>query len=265
MLKRTLIILQGLWVIAAPAQISSTDQEFEAMPVGGKAQIELVMETQLYIPKIVLASDFETDFTLFFDIDSTGNAVSFKTESSSHKVLISEAERQLRFLKFKRTLNLPGESRPYFLSFHLSRDKYNKYFKQKSKYMLKKSLPADSSYVVYSRADKSPDYYKNGEDGLKEFILGEMEYPKLAIEKSVEGTVVIEFVVETNGYITNIITQQGVNAGCTEEAIRILKRTKWQPAILNNKLVRYKMTYPITFSLRNTLHDFGTSSGTTGQ
>ncbi len=168
-------------------------------------------------------------------------------------------------LKYKRTLNLPGETSPYFLSFNLSRDKYNRYFKQKHRFTLTRKFPADSSLAVYARADQSPEFYKNGEDGLKEFILSEMEYPKVAIERSVEGTVVIEFIVETNGFITNVAPLKSVNAGCTEEALRIIKQTRWQPAVLNGKLVQYKMTYPITFSLRNTLHDFGTSSSTTGQ
>ena len=126
-------------------------------------------------------------------------------------------------------------------------------------------MQADSSYVVYTRADLAPEYYKNGEEGLKEFILSSMEYPKLAIEKSVEGTVVIEFIVETNGYITAITPKHNVGAGCTEEALRVITQTRWQPATLNNKLVRYKMTYPITFSLRNITKDNASSSQATGQ
>jgi protein TonB len=138
------------------------------------------------------------------------------------------------------------------------------YFKQKNKLTLKKPLPADSSFVIYTKADKSPEYYKNGDDGLAEFILSQIEYPKLAIEKSIEGTVVIEFVVETNGYLTGITVKQGVNAGCTEEALRLIKLTKWQPAVFNNKFVRYKTNFPITFSLRNISKD-NTSGSQMGQ
>lgn len=265
MLKSLLLFLPLLCVLVAPAQISSTDKEFEAVPVGGREQLDLVLETQLTLPKVVLSSEFDLDFNLFFNIDTAGNAFNFKTDSRHYKVIEAETQRILSFLKFKRTLHLPDEPRPYFLPFHISRDKYQKYYKQRSRLSFKKPLPADSSYHVYSRADHSPEYYKGGEDGLKEFILTELEYPKIAAERSVEGTVIVEFVVETNGYITNLITKQGVNAGCTEEALRIIKQTKWQPAVLNNKLVRYRMSYPITFSLRNNMKDFGTSSGTTGQ
>jgi protein TonB len=67
----------------------------------------------------------------------------------------------------------------------------------------------------------------------------------------VEGTVVLEYIVETNGFVTGIVPKKRVSAGCTEEAIRLISETRWQPAMLGGKAVRYRMTYPITFSLRN--------------
>lgn len=264
MLKKYAFILAVICCNISQAQLSSTAPEYEAHPVGGKEQLDWVFQTQLTLSKLILNPDFELNVTVFFNVDSTGNAVDLKTDNIQNNVLRKEVYRQFRFLKFKRTLNLPDETRPYFSSFRISSDKYNKYYKQKSKLSFKKTIEADSSYSVYSRADKSPDYYRNGDDGLKEFILSEMEYPKIAVERSVEGTVILEFIVETNGYITNVVSKQNVNAGCTEEALRIIKQTKWQPAILNNKLVRYKMTYPITFSIRNAMRA-GSTSGTTGQ
>ena len=180
-------------------------------------------------------------------------------KNNNNNVLRNELIRMFSFWKFHKTLHLPNESRPYFLTFKLSTEKYNKYFKQKNKLNLKKPLPADSSFIIYQKADKSPEYYKNGDDGLADFILSNIEYPKIAVEKSVEGTVVIEFVVETNGYVTGLAVKQPINAGCTEEALRLIKETKWQPAVVNNKFVRYKTTYPITFSLRNISKDNSSS------
>ena len=163
------------------------------------------------------------------------------------------------------TIPFSNLSSTYFIKFNVSKIKYNNYFKQKSKINLKINLSADSSFIIYSKADKSPEYYKNGDEGLADFILSEIEYPKLAIEKSIEGIVTTEFIIETNGYVSNLIIKNGIGAGCSEEALRIIKQTKWQPAVINNKLVRYKTTYPITFSLRNVNKDNGTSSQSLGQ
>jgi len=233
------------------AQTSATSLEFEAKAIGGKEQVEQVLQTQLTLPKTLLTGNFDTELTTFFDIDSAGKANNIRVDGGTNNVLRNEVKRVFSFIKFNQTLHLPNESRPYFLKFALSTDKYNKYFKQKNKFTIKKPLPADSSYTIYTKADKSPEFYKNGDEGLNEFVLSTIEYPKLAVEKSVEGTVILEFVVETNGYITGITVKQPVGAGCTEEALRIIRLTKWQPATLNGKFVRYKTNYPITFSLRN--------------
>ena len=264
MIKKIIIIIILLFKGLVVAQTSSTSPEFEAQVVGGKEHFEQILQTQLTLPKTILTSNFDTKITAFFDLDSAGEAVNVKLEGQVNNALRYEIIRIFKFFRFYKTLNLPNESRPYFLFFKLSTEKYNRYFKQKNKINQKNTIVADSSFSIYSKADKSPEYYKNGDDGLSAFILSNIEYPKLAIEKSVEGTVIIEFVVETNGYITNITVKQGVNTGCTEEAIRLIKETKWQPAVLNNKLVRYKTNYPITFSLRNVNKD-NSNSGLMGQ
>lgn len=265
MFKKYLYILLLLLSKRNFAQKSSTDPEFEAQAIGGKAQIEQALQTQLNLPKLLVNSDFKTEVLTFFDLDSAGNAIHIKIEGQVNNVLRQEVSRMFRFLKFKRTLHLPNESRPYFLNFSLSTEKYNKYIKQHSKFNLKNPKPADSSFVVHAKADRSPVYYKNGEEGLVDYILSEIEYPKIAIEKSIEGTVVLEFIVEINGYVTGIEVKKSVNGGCTEEAIRLIRETKWNPAVLNDKLVRYKTTYPITFSLRNVNKGNESSSQTIGQ
>lgn len=256
-------LLYSLLCFTLMARPQSNNYAIEAMPEGGKENIEQVLQTQLTLPKTILTSGFETDLVVYFNVDSTGAPADVKFEGQVNNALRKELARVLRFMNYKRTQNIYKD--PYFLNFKLSTEKYNRYFKQRYKLNLKKNLPADSSYTVYSRADLAPEYYRNGEEGLKEMILSGMEYPRLAIEKSVEGTVVIEFIVETNGYITGINVLRGLGAGCTEEALRVIKQTRWQPATLNNKLVRYKMTYPITFSLRNITKDNASSSRAIGQ
>jgi TonB family protein len=260
MLQKWLLMLFSVFLGCLNAQMGNTAPEFEAHPLGGREQLEQVLQTQLTLPKSLLTSGFEEEVTLFFDLDSSGKAVGFKFAKGMNNVLRNELKRMTGFLRFKRTQSALGDVQPYFLVFKISTEKYNRYQKQRSRFNLKKSQEAVSSMVIYARADKSPEYFRNGEEGLAEFVLGEIEYPKLAKEKSIEGTVIMEFVVETNGYITNVLVQQGVNGGCTEEAVRIMKQSKWQPAVLNNRLVRYRTIYPITFSLVNTGKD-GTSIG----
>lgn len=242
-----------------------TSSAIEAGVIGGKEQLEQVIETQLSLPKLLLNSKLNTQVKVFFDLDSLGKAIHISFDESYNNVLKNQITYLLKFLHFSHKQDPNYETVPYFLNFNLSNEKYKKYIKQQYRLNYTSKLGIDSSFTVYSKADKSPEYFKDGESGISDFVLSEIEYPKLAIEKSVEGTVVIEFIVETNGYVTGLTIKHPVGAGCSEEALRILQRTRWKPAEYQGKLVRYKKSYPITFSLKNNSRENATSAKTIGQ
>ncbi len=249
----TLICLFFAFNISAQNRIISVSVEAEV--AGGKETLDQVLETQLTLSKLILTKDFSKDVIVYFEIDSVNSAKNITFDRGLNNYMALELKRILKFLKFNKKTSVSETPYEYFLTFNLSTAKYNKYGKQRSKPIVKNERKADSSFVIHSKADKSPEYYKRGEEGLTEFVMSEIQYPDIAREKSIQGTVVLEFVVETNGFITNINVKQGVNGGCTEEALRILKQTKWNPAVLNEKYVRYKINYPITFNLQNSFKD----------
>lgn len=261
MIKKGLLLIHVLVTCVLGAQNINANGDVEAMPVGGKEQIDQVLQTQMTLPKVLLTPHFNQNVTAYFHLDSVGNAIHVEFDYGLNNALRKETVRLLKFLKF-RPASTHTPKTTYYLSYTISTDLYDKFTKQKNKYTVKKSLPCDSSYVVHMKAEQSPDYYKNGEEGLNNFVVSEIEYPALAVEKSLQGTVILDFVVETNGYVTNIVAKQGVTGGCTEEAIRLIKMTKWQPAVIGGKYVRYKTTYPITFSLVNST---GTTTSAQGQ
>src|SRR5688572_10207816 len=125
------LIFSGL---SAFAQTSPTDPQFEAQVIGGKQQIDQVFQTQMTLPKQIGNSGFESDFTCFFDLDSSGQALHLKFVGQVPLAISKEVQRLFRFYHFRLTLDLPDESRPYFLKFSLSSDKYKAYIKQKNKF-----------------------------------------------------------------------------------------------------------------------------------
>jgi TonB family protein len=261
MLKKLLFALLCIYSLSSTAQQSN--YAVEASIVGGKEQLEQVLQTQLTLPKTLLTSHYQKDIIAYFDIDDEGKAINIRFDGQSNNMLRAELKRILGLMKYTKSSNAYKD--PYFLTFDIATDKYNRYYKQRSRLNLKKEIAMDSSAIVYSKADRAPEFHKNGEAGMAEFVMASMEYPKLAIEKSVEGTVVIDFVVEANGYVTAVSLRQALGAGCSEEALKVIKLSKWQPATLNGKYVRYKMSYPITFSLRNISNDNSSSGRTLGQ
>lgn len=225
--------------------------------VGGKANVEQVLKTQLEIPKSVWSADYKQEIITYFTVTKEGKIDNFSFDKKYNNFLEAEVKRLFRFFTY-----LPYEeqdkgivAKECAFRLKLSADDYKKYQKFRGKSPVKTNFPKDTSFTVYERADVAPEYYKNGEEGLKEYVLTEILYPSVAMRNTIQGTVVLEFIVEANGYPTNIVVKQGVNGGCTEEAVRLMSATKWVPAQKDGKYVRYKMTYPIGFSLQNINRD----------
>ena len=103
---------------------------------------------------------------------------------------------------------------------------------------------------IVSKANKMPRF-KGGDKKLQAYLNKNLNYPKLAKENRVEGTIYISFVVTKKGKITNITQLNKKNGwGLDEEAYRVVKSMpKWKPAKQNGKRVNCKLTLPIKFRL----------------
>ncbi len=85
---------------------------------------------------------------------------------------------------------------------------------------------------------------------LLEFIYSNIKYPAIARENSVEGMVVITFVVEKDGSITDARIARDIGAGCGQEALRVVKMMpKWNPGKQRGRPVRVQFNLPIRFKL----------------
>ncbi len=92
------------------------------------------------------------------------------------------------------------------------------------------------------------------------FFNRNIAYPLQAREQNIEGTVVLNFVVEKDGYISNPTIVKDIGGGCGEEAMRVaegmneaLKSAKltWVPGKIKGAPVRTQMTTPIRFKIQN--------------
>lgn len=120
-------------------------------------------------------------------------------------------------------------------------------------YGCKSQLPTNSSTAdgaVYELADvdTKPEPEGGIENLYKEWS-SNVKYTKEAIEKDVEGKIFVEFVVNTDGRISNIIIVQGLGHGLDEAAINGLEKTKlqWKAGMKDGKKVGVKMILPFVF------------------
>lgn len=92
--------------------------------------------------------------------------------------------------------------------------------------------------------------YEGGMDAFYQYVAREMTYPKVARQQGVEGTVNVQFVVEKDGTLSNVIAAQGIGSGCDEEAVRVVRNAKaFKPGSQRGKKVRVRMSMPIVFKL----------------
>ncbi len=89
---------------------------------------------------------------------------------------------------------------------------------------------------------------------LLEFIYQNIKFPSVARENGIQGTVVINFVVNDDGSVTNVEVLRDIGGGCGEEAKRVVEMMnklpeKWTPGRQRGKAVRVSYTLPVKFRL----------------
>jgi protein TonB len=86
---------------------------------------------------------------------------------------------------------------------------------------------------------------------LLSFLSKNIRYPKLAREANIEGTVVISFVVEKDGQITQAQIRRDVGGGCGREALRVVNQMpNWIPGSQQGRKVRVMFNLPVRFKLQ---------------
>ena len=82
------------------------------------------------------------------------------------------------------------------------------------------------------------------------YIKNNLKYPIIAAENGIEGTVVVGFVIERDGSISNVNVISSPDLGLSREAVRLVKSMpKWNPAMQNGSPVRVKYNVPVKFKL----------------
>lgn len=92
--------------------------------------------------------------------------------------------------------------------------------------------------------------FPGGKQGLMQYLTSMIRYPGDAIMGNIEGRVVVSFVVESTGEITDVKVARSAHPSLDKEAVRLVESMpNWNPGMLNGKPVRTKFALPITFRL----------------
>lgn len=115
-----------------------------------------------------------------------------------------------------------------------------------------KEAPADSTAKeeVFMVAEQMPEYPGGMKEMLK-FLQENVKYPVNAIKNNVQGRVIVQFVVEKDGTLTEFKVARSVDPDLDAEALRVLQTMpKWKPGMQKGQVVRVKFTVPVSFKLQ---------------
>lgn len=98
--------------------------------------------------------------------------------------------------------------------------------------------------------DQQPSF-PGGTNALNTFILSNLKYPVFAQEKGIQGRVVVKFIVEKDGSISNVEVNRSVDPDLDNEAMRVVKAMpKWIPGQINGKAIKVECSHPFVFRLQ---------------
>jgi protein TonB len=103
--------------------------------------------------------------------------------------------------------------------------------------------------VSFAAVEKLPAF-PGGEAAFGNYLSKNIRYPPVAKENNTQGRVILSFVVERDGSLTDIKVLHDIGGGCGPEAVRVLSKSPhWTPGIQNGKKVRVAYTMPVNFTL----------------
>lgn len=104
---------------------------------------------------------------------------------------------------------------------------------------------------IFVIVEDMPSFQGGDINKFREFINKNLRYPEIAAENGIQGRVILSFVVEPNGRVSNVRILRGVDPALDKEAIRVVESSpKWQPGMQRGKPVRVSFNIPIIFVLQ---------------
>ncbi|UII25328.1 energy transducer TonB [Fulvivirga maritima] len=89
---------------------------------------------------------------------------------------------------------------------------------------------------------------KMGMTDFMKFLYENIRYPKGALDAQIQGKVFVQFIVNSDGTLSDFEVLKGIGKGCDEEAVRVLKTAApWNPGKQRGRPVKVKMVLPINF------------------
>ena len=110
--------------------------------------------------------------------------------------------------------------------------------------------PVDQSNKVYDTVEQLPEF-PGGLEALIDFLSSNVHYPENAVKNNIEGRVMVQFIVDKTGQVTDVKVARSVDEELDAEAVRVAKMLpRFEPGRQDGKPVAVWYTLPIVFKLQ---------------
>lgn len=193
-------------------------------------------------PKLVSLEPVNSDHRIFYDRQipavffTTGMYPEYNSDRDTASVLeYDDMERELEYI-YNFTLDLVNGVRPEFREKDERRKKYVK----------------DEDVVPYYECDVKPVFLGSSDPSvfMSKWVYVYLRYPREAVQAGVQGRVLVDFVIDTRGRVTDVKVIKGVSELLDAEAVRVISASPdWKPARVRGKKVKCEMSLYVDFKL----------------
>lgn len=111
---------------------------------------------------------------------------------------------------------------------------------------------ADGTTAGYTKSRGTEPMFKGGVQAFGAYLGRNIQYPDYERGNNIQGVVILSFVVEKDGKVTEVKVNESVSKGIDNEALRVIKNSpRWIPGTMFTRPVRVAYSVPVNFSLKN--------------
>lgn len=200
-------------------------------------------ELQPVIPQLVTSEPYPSDHRAFYanEIPSvmftTGKYPEHNTEKDTQSIIEYEAmEKELEYI--------------YNFVYELAGSDIEVAFREDR---VVARGPAYDDVVSYYDCDQRPMFLNSAEISLfmEKWVYANLKYPASAVRDGIQGRVMVDFIVDKEGKVTDARVTRSVDPELDEEALRVVSASpKWKPGKMGGRKVRTSVTIPVEFRLK---------------
>ena len=222
--------------VAPPPTVDKASRHVDVLPEfpgGQKAMMQWIAQNIQY-PKEAAKANIEGSVIVSFFVEKDGSITNVEVIKSVHELLDKEALRVVNAMpKWK-----PGmeNGQPVRTRFFIP-------------VSFKSQQSAEAKEEVSEFLEDMPEF-PGGKKAMMQWIAQNIQYPKEAVDGHIEGRVVVSFIVEKDGSISNAEVKRSIHESLDKEALRVVNAMpKWKPGMENGQPVRARFHIPVSFKI----------------